>query len=168
MLLCFMRLEFKNWSDFHHQIYRIYHGLIAISLLPFFLVFLELEVTSIKESRVSEWISFAILLSFLPACFFFSWDVWKGHRFEYNLNKEVGLKSQLILFRRIEVKRYLWLEVACVLSLVGLWLTAHYLFVVAYFAILAQFSFLRPSEDRVIRNLKLTKAEREALHDSEY
>ncbi|MEM7298220.1 MAG: hypothetical protein AAF391_08145 [Bacteroidota bacterium] len=163
-----MKLKFQDWSDYHHQIYRIYHGIIALSLVPFFLVFLELEVTSIKEPRVSEWVSLAVLLILVPLSGWLSWDVWKGKRFEYLQGENDSLKEKLILFRKVEVKRFLQLEAACVLGLLGLWLTSHYLFVIVYFAVLAQFSFLRPSEDRLIRNMKLTKDERKRLHEESF
>lgn len=165
--VCGMKLKFKDWSDYHHQIYRIYHAIIALSLVPFFLVFLELEVTSIKESRVSDGVSIAVLLILVPVSGWLSWDVWKGSRFQYPDGID-SLKEKLIVFRKVEVRRFLQLEVACVLGLLGLWLTSHYLFVIVYFAVLAQFSFLRPSEDRLIRSMKLTKEERKRLHEESY
>lgn len=157
-------MKFKNWEDYHHQIYRIYHGIIALSLVPFFLVFLELEVASIKEPRVSSLWIYLILFVLIPICIFLMWRVWKVEKSESE-NTDFQLREKLIFFRKIEVRKYLELELACILGLVGLWLTAHYLFVIIYFAVLAQFSFLRPSEDRFVRNMRLTKAERKQLHE---
>ena len=159
-----MKLNFKNWTDYHHQIYRIYHGIIALSLVPFFLVFLELEVASIKESRVPFWGEVAVLILFIPICFYLCSEVWKSNRFEYLGLSELSLREKLVLFRKVETNKYLWLEIASCVALFGLWLTAHYLFVIAYFATLVQFSFLRPSEDRLVKNMQLTKEEREGLH----
>lgn len=167
-LLCEMRLSFKTWSDFHHQIYQLYHGIIALSLVPFSLVFLEFEVTSIDQPRVSEILILVILFISLPLCGYISWEVWRGNRFVYTVRQEDILKQKLLAFRKMEVKRYLWLEVASIIALAGLWLTAHYLFVICYFAILVQFSLLRPSEDRLVRLLHLNKAERSQLHIEDY
>ena len=157
-----MRFDFHKWEDYHHQIYRIYHGIIAFSLAPFFLLFLELELTEITEPRVSQvWINF-ILLTFIPASGYLSWMVWKSSIFHY---REIEvLKDKLVEFRRVEVNRYFVLEGVCIIGLLGLWLTAHYFFIITYFAVLVQFSFLRPSEDRLVRNLRLSKKERELLH----
>ena len=159
-----MKMKFKNWEDYHHQIYRIYHGIIALSLVPFFLVFLELEVASIKEPRVSSLWIYLILFVLIPICIFLMWRVWKVEKSESE-NADFQLREKLIFFRKIEVRKYLELELSCILGLAGLWLTAHYLFVIIYFAVLAQFSFLRPSEDRFVRNMRLTKAERKQLHE---
>lgn len=160
--LCSMQLDFHNWEDYHHQIYRIYHGIIALTLVPFFLLFLEIEVADISEPRVSSvWVNLS-LLTLIPLCGYLSWMVWKGGFFQYQ--KRELLKEKLIEFRKVEVRKYLVLEGVCALGLFGLWLTAHYLFIIAYFAVLAQFSFLRPSEDKLIRSLNLTKKEREQLH----
>lgn len=160
-----MKLKFRDWEDYHHQIYRIYHGIIALSLVPFFLLFLELEVAEITVQRVPQLWVMIILLLLMPICGYLSWIVWEGNNFQYNEVKE--LREKLVEFRRIEIKKFLTLEVVCFLGLLGLWLTAHYLFIIIYFAVLVQFSFLRPSEDRVIRNMKLTKQERESLHRGE-
>jgi len=157
-----MRLKFDNWSDYHHQIYRIYHGIIALSLIPFFLLFLELEVASVSESRVSGFWVILMLLLLIPACGYLSWLVWKSDRFNYR--KVNGLKAKLIEFRRVEVNRFLVLEGVCFLGVLGLWLTAHYLFIIAYFAVLVEFSFLRPSEKRLVQAMKLPKTERDQLH----
>jgi len=155
-------MKFKSWEDYHHQIYRIYHGIIALSLLPFFLLFLELELAEISEPRVSEVWVIVILGVFIPACSYLSWMVWKSGYFSYQVVE--GLKEKLAEFRRVEVNRYLVLEGICLLGLLGLWLTAHYLFIITYFAVLVQFSFLRPSEDRIIRVMRLSKEDRNALH----
>ena len=82
----------------------------------------------------------------------------------FSYTEQELLREKLVEFRRVEVRKFLVLEGVCGLGLAGLWLTAHYLFILVYFAVLVQFSFLRPSEDRLIRNLKLTKKEREQLH----
>lgn len=163
-----MRFNFNHWSDYHHQIYRIYHAIIALSLVPFFFVFLELEVTSIKEPRVADSIVWILLLVLIPLGVYMCWDVWKGRRFQIAVDREMPLKSKLLLFRKMEVRKFWWLELVCVVALLGLWLTAHYLFVILYFAVLAQFSFLRPSEDRLIRVLRLTKEERVRLHQEDF
>ena len=157
-----MRLHFENWEDYHHQLYRIYHGIIAITLVPFFLLFLELEVAQFSEPRVIGIWVYVMILVLIPACSYLSWIVWRGSVFSYT--EQELLREKLVEFRRVEVRKFLVLEGVCALGLAGLWLTAHYLFILVYFAVLVQFSFLRPSEDRLIRNLKLTKKEREQLH----
>lgn len=159
-----MKLNFQTWSDYHHQIYRIYHGMIALSLVPFFLLFLELEVANSEESQGAQMIEWLVLISFIPLSFYFCWTVWKGPRFTYDLKENQSIREKLILFRKVELEKYTWMSIACALVLLGLWLTSHYLFVICYFAILAQFSFLRPSEDRMIRTLRFTKRQREQLH----
>jgi len=163
-----MKLRFKNWSDYHHQIYRIYHGIIALSLVPFFLVFLELEVADISHSRVPAFIEWLLLVFLVPVSVYIIWLVWKGKKFLYSFNEDTSLRDKLEEFRRVEISRYLHLEIVCVIGLIGLWLTSHYLFVILYFAVLAQFSFLRPSEDRLIRNMRLTKKERHQLHEESF
>ena len=163
-----MKLDFKTWTDYHHQIYRIYHGIIALSLGPFFLVFLELEVASLKEAIVPVWMSYILFVLLIPGIGFINWQIWKGRGFNYSILDGMTIKEKLIEFRRVEVKKYLWMEVLSVLALAGLWLTANYFFVVIYFALLAQFSFLRPSEDRFVKVMKVAKEDRTLIRESEF
>ena len=158
-----MGLKSKSWEDYHHQIYRIYHGIIALSLVPFFLLFLELELAKITEPRIPQVWVIVVLVLLIPACVYVSWMVWKSSVFKYR--DAVDLKEKLAEFKRVEINRFLVLEGVCVLALTGLWLTAHYLFIIMYFAVLVQFSFLRPSEDRIIRVMRLTSDERKQLHE---
>ena len=163
-----MKLKFSSWADYHHQIYRIYHGIIALSLVPFFLVFLELEVTQLKEPIVAQWLSRLIPILLIPVIGYLNWQVWKSGDFAYPTEEGKTIREKLVLFRKTEIKKYVRLEVLSVLALGGLWLTANYFFVIIYFALLAQFSFLRPSEDRFARNMRLTKEERNALRESNF
>ncbi len=160
-----MKLRFSSWTDFHHQIYRIYHGIIALTLVPFFLLFLELEVARVEEPRVASTIVYGILLVFVPGCGYLSWLVWRGQVFRYR--EYTTLKAKLEEFRRVEILKYLLLELVCVIGLAGLWLTSHYFFIIVYFSVLVQFSFLRPSEDRFVRCMQVTKEERKRLHEEE-
>ncbi|GAB4247240.1 MAG: hypothetical protein Tsb0034_26400 [Ekhidna sp.] len=164
-----MQLKFENWQEYHHQIYRIYHGIIAVSLVPFFLLFIELETVEIKESRLEGWSEWAAIIILITVCLWMFVEIWKGNRFSTQLeHDEVSLKEKLILFRKTEVTKYIWLEIASILSLLGLWLSAHYFFIIIYFAALVQFSFLRPSEDRLVRTMKLSLTERKEMHETDF
>lgn len=163
-----MKTAFRTWESYHHQLYTIYHGVIACSLIPFFLIFLEVEVAEIKESKVEKWVEVLLLILLAIVAAVCSWLVWRGKIFLYDFSERTSIKEKLYAFKKLELKRYLLLELVCMLAFAGLWLTSHYLFVILYFAVLVQFSFLRPSEERVVQQLGFTKAERSNLRSMSF
>lgn len=161
-----MAKRFNTWNDFHHQINQIYHLFIAISLIPFSIVFLEID-SSKSFSIENGATSYFIILSVLLLSGYTSWYAWKGDRTKYQLIDNMTIREKLKEYRTKNILKYVFLLIAGVLSLAGLWIISSYLFVIAYFAVLAQYSFLRPSMDRVIRDVRLTKDEREMLKGGE-
>lgn len=159
-----MERETVNWKDFHHQIYQIYHGIIALTLVPFALLFLEWDTSSIAEVQLGNLI---FILSILLVCFvaYASWYVWRGTKVKYRMDDEMELADKLREFKRVNVKKYLILGVAGISIAGAMWLVPSFIFVIAYFSILIQYSFLRPSEDKFVRDMRLTKADRQKLHE---
>ncbi len=159
-----MRSKLTSWSDFHRRINLVYHAIIAISLVPFALVFLDINPGHDTRSQVDsdyEWIVIAILLfSVLTICV----KVWRGVTLKLtSIDSTFKIKTKLITYLNFQIQRYFQLEVGALISLAGLWLTSNYMFVIAYLSVLVQFSLLRPSQDKVIRDLQFNKEERERL-----
>ena len=163
-----MKSKLKSWSDFHHRINLVYHAIIAISLIPFALVFLDIDSGNETASQVegtNKWIMIAFLLA---ATFTVCLRVWRNVKKKLEtIAPSLDIKKRLIPYFNFQIQRYFQLEIGALISLVGLWLTSSYVFVVAYLVVLVQFSLLRPSQDKVIRDLQLTKEERERLKGEE-
>ncbi|WP_370089866.1 hypothetical protein [Ekhidna sp.] len=158
-----MENETINWKDFHHQIYQIYHGIIALTLVPFALLFLEWDTSSIDERMDNLLFILSILLVCLVA--YASWYVWRGAKVQYRLGEKMELIDKLREFKRVNTKKYLILGVAGITMAGAMWLAPSFILVIAYFSILVQYSFLRPSEDKFVRDMRLTKADRQKLHE---
>ena len=158
----------KSWPDYHHRINLIYHAVIALSLVPFAIVFMDIDTGIDNESKISDSLEWVIVLSCAVATGMTSILVWKGAKERMSqIDTDPTIKERLITYLKFQVKRYLWLELGAVLSLIGLWLTANHILVITYLLVLVQFSFLRPSQDKVIRDLGFTKEERNALRNDE-
>ena len=153
-----------NWKDYHHGIYQLYHGIVAITLVPFALLFLEWDSGAEKLSfSISN--PMTILISqLLWIIIYASWYIWKGEKVKYQIVENMTLKDKLVEFRKRNLKKYLILAFAGCIAALAMWLEASYFFVIAYFGVLVQYSFLRPSEDKIVRDMRLTKEEREKLH----
>lgn len=154
-----MAKRFKTWNDFHHQINQVYHLCIAVSLIPFALLFLEID--SAKSFSIdSGGVSFFLIFITNVMIGYISWYAWKGKETQYRLESKLSLRGKLEEYRRRNIWRFGFLLTASLISLAGLWIVSSYLFVLSYFAVLVQFSLMRPSQDRVTRDVRLTKAER--------
>ncbi len=163
-----MKGGMKSWPEFHQRINLIYHAIIAISLVPFALIFLEIDsgnTTSPQVNESNQWILIPVLV---VAIAILCYLVWKNMKVKLaSISKNDSIKARLITYFKLQTRRYLLLELAAMISLGGLWLTINYIFVVAYLLVLVQFSLLRPSQDKVIRDMEFTKEEREHLRKEE-
>ena len=157
-----------SWKEFHHQIYQIYHGLIALTLVPFALLFLEWNSPEELEDPqvfISSTILYAVIFPLFVALeSYISWYVWNGSRVQVQTSESDTLQEKLTEFKKRNLIKYLILAGGGLLAALAMWLQPSFLFVVGYFAMLVQYSFLRPSEDKIVRDMQLTKADRNKLH----
>ena len=157
------RKEF-DWKNYHHGIYQFYHGFIALSLVPFALLFLSWDSGDNKAEVDYESFVFLATAQLLWLVSFLSWYVWKGKKVQYEITEDYELLEKLKEFKTKNLYKFMILTLAGVLSVLSMWIQPSFIFVLAYFAILIQFSFLRPSEDKIVRDMRLTKADRSSLH----
>ena len=163
-----MKSKLKSWRDFHNRINLVYHAIIAVSLIPFALVFLDIDSGEDAASQLEGLTEIAVIVILLVTVFMACFQVWRNVRGHYEtIHQDWNIKKRLIVYFNFQIKRYMQLEVGAIVSLVGLWLTTNYVFAIAYLLVLVQFSLLRPSMDKVIRDLRLNKEEREKLRGDE-
>ncbi|MEQ9008483.1 MAG: hypothetical protein RLP12_11400, partial [Ekhidna sp.] len=148
----------------HHQIYQIYHGMIALTLVPFALLFLEWDSSLEKVEVDYSSVLFILAAQLFWVIGFACWYVWKGERVLYVFEEEMSLHEKLKEFKRKNIYKYLILAAAGFIAAFAMWVQPSFLFVIAYFAVLVQYSFLRPSEDKLVRDMRLSKEERNELH----
>ncbi len=161
-----MAKRFKTWSDFHHQINQLYHLFISVTLIPFALLFLEID--SSKSFAInSNGVSILLIVLANIGVGYLSWYAWKGGGTQYHVEEDMSIRDKLAEYKKKSIRRFTFLLLAGLIALAGLWIISSYLFVLSYFAILVQYSFLRPSQDRAIRDLRLTKTEREMFKGEE-
>jgi hypothetical protein len=153
-----------NWKDYHHQIYQIYHGTIALTLVPFALFFLEWDSGKVKDEYQGSGFN-VVSMVFLFAWVWSMWYAAKGKLLTYQISDQAELTEKLSEFKRKNVYQYLILLIAGLISAGAMWLQPSFIFVVAYLGVLVRYSFIRPSEDKIVRDMRLTKEERRKLHD---
>ena len=143
----------------------VYHSIIAISLIPFALIFLNIDSGASTEPLVGQNLVIVFYIVTIPSIVIPCYLVWKEAKERIkNISKdEGGIKKRLATYFKFQTHRFLLLELSAIISLIGMWLTLNYLYIVTYLLVLVQFSLLRPSQDKVIRDLEFSKEEREKL-----
>lgn len=150
-------MKSENWSDYYHRLSLIFNSLIAISIVPFGLILLKLETSKENfESQVPALLSSVLVWIILPMAILASWYVLKTANKQYKLAEKRTLSEKLALYKKVEVRKYLILSGVAILSLLGLWLTNSYWFVIIYFVMLALYSIINPSEKRIKKKLVIS------------
>ncbi|WP_420575950.1 hypothetical protein [Ekhidna sp.] len=162
-----MENQHLRWKDYHHQLYQIYHGLIALTLVPFALLFLEWDSGNFQLEVSFSDVFFILVAQLIWVVGFACWYVGKGEKVQYEIKEGMTLEEKLKEFKKKNVYKYLLLAFAGCIAAFAMWLQPTYIFVIAYFVVLVQYSFLRPSEDKIVRDMRLTKEDRRRLHQEE-
>ncbi len=160
-----MEVKPAEWKNYHHQIYQIYHGIIAVTLIPFALLFLEWDSGATKGEGLLEGFLFILFAQIIWVVAFMSWYAWKGSKVQYKLEEEMTVAQKMQEFKKRNLIKYGVLALGGLIAAGAMWIQPFFIFVIAYFAVLVQYSFLRPSEDKFVRDMRLTKEERMSLHD---
>ena len=158
-----MDIKPTDWKDYHHQLYQIYHGIIAITLIPFALLFLEWDSGN-KEGSF-DGLVFILFAQLIWVVGYLSWYAWKGKKSQYILAEGMTVSQKMREFKKRNLMKYGLLAGGGIIAAGAMWIVPSFIFVIAYFGVLVQYSFLRPSEDKFVRDMRLTKEERKSLHE---
>ncbi|MCP4457051.1 MAG: hypothetical protein GY816_03335 [Cytophagales bacterium] len=155
---------FKTWTDFHNRLNLIFHSIVAVTMLPFVWLFLEIDGNG-REGVIDD--TFVVVL-FLLVCTSLTGTafMYKKKQLEEVKNKP-HLRTKLESYLHVLIVNYALLEGAALFATLAFYLTANYIFVVAYIFILFLFSLSRPNLERASRELFLSKDEREILANRE-
>ena len=153
-----------GWKDYHHQIYQIYHGIIALTLVPFAILFLEWDSGASKGATSPESPFFILIAQLIWVVGYAGWYAWKGEKVQYQLHDEMDVKDKMVEFKKRNLIKYGILASGGLIAAGAMWIQPSFIFVIAYFAVLIQYSLSRPSEDKFVRDMRVTKDERKMLH----
>ena len=153
---------FKTWTDYHHKLNLIFHAIVAITMLPF--VWLFLEIDGKGRGGVITDVAIVLLFTLVSLSLTGTAYIYKKKQLEEVANKS-GLRIKLDAYLRVLIANYALLEGGALFATLAFYLTASYVFVVVYLFILFVFSLSRPNLDRTCRELFLNKEERDLLSD---
>ena len=164
-----MATGYNSWEQFYNRFNTIFHGIVALSLLPFAYVFLETQKEFARPSLVedSQILLLQIVIGIVAAA-----AVYYARSFQKGIAEAIAqslpLKEKLELYLNRKLVQYAILQVAAVAGMVGLYLTSSHFFTIIYIAVLFVYSLGRPTYDLVVGELRLSKEEEAKLKSGSF
>jgi hypothetical protein len=159
-----MAIDFKKPEDFLEKTGLVFHTALAIPLLPFVILFLEIKNRAyqgqIELGFLALMISYGVpLISGLLVAWGF--QIMKNESIRAREKQDLKGKLEAIY---LGASKFYWLVgIACFLLSVALWFTAYGVLIVAYVIILFFMSLNRPTPKRFVKALVLEGKEKEIM-----
>ena len=159
-MLSMSKKKYNRWERFYNQLSLVFHGVIAVSLIPFGWAFLETQRESPDPPMVEgalfstiKWVFILLSLGVMISSFFYSRNLG------FQSDQEEEIDELLKVYKHKKLVDYAILETASLVAFLGLLITKDQLFSFLYVAVLFMFSFKRPTYDRVTNELGLSDDE---------
>ena len=151
----------SNSAEYFHTLHLVFYLMVSVPLVLFCVVYLR----RMGQGGLAEGFTFgAVHGAVLVGMLLSGWLAYVTYRKRFDrYDPAPPLQERLRFFHQAAWLKYVWLAVANLLPLVGLYLTGEQFFVALYAVALVLFSINRPTLKRVSTDLKLTVAEQERL-----
>lgn len=147
-------------NEFVQRLRLILYGLLALPLLIFVVVYLRTNKGEMLSPVVSENFIFPVtaILILIPVVSVILGYLVFNKRIR-NVRHKKDLTSKLIYYHQTMVIKFSFLEIALILSIAGLLITADQLFIILFMIIIFNFSIVSPSVPRLLRHTKISREE---------
>jgi hypothetical protein len=159
-----MPIKFSNSQEFLNKLQLQINALMAFPMLVLIYFFLRIENNAYNPEILPQETLFFLRIGILVLILIMvvlGFTSFKRHI--DSLNNEMALRDKLELFFSASLTRSYLFEVATILSLAGLILSAEQLYVAYYTLCLVAFSVTYPTLQRINTQLNLKKEEREII-----
>jgi amino acid transporter len=162
-------MEYKNSREFLEKLGLIFYATVSVPLFLFVITYLRLQSRAGFQPLILDenWVflmQVVIILLALAAIFFAFFKFRNEIRKTFLLP---SLRIRLELYYKASIGQYIYLAIAGMLVLAGIYLTGNNFFVIMYMIILIIISLSRPTAFKINRHLKLNKEEREKILKNE-
>lgn len=154
----------KSPEEFHNKLGFIFHALLALPLAVFVYLFLEIRHRNLQPALNNDsYMSLLTIVLPIIATVAVGVGYYLYRQDQKVVNAQQRLQDKLSVYYEISVKFYAFIAVAAVLVVIGLYLTISPIFTVAYVLLLFLMSLNRPSIRKYVRDIKLTKEEKDII-----
>ena len=151
----------NNSAEYFHTLHLVFYLMVSVPLLSFCVVYLRrMGQGGLAVGFSFGWVHGAVLLGMLLS----GWLAYTTYRKQFvRYDAKQPLQARLHFFHQAAWPKYVWLALANLLPVVGLYLTGEQFFVALYAVALVLFSINRPTLKRVGSDLALSESERKQL-----
>lgn len=157
-------MTIKSPENFHNKLAFVFHAMLALPLAAFVYLFLEIKHSSL-EPVINDDGLVSILDYVLP---FISLGIVTVGFFRFKkrlqeINVKESMESRLADYFHGSMLFYICIEAASIILVAGLYLTTSAIFIVGYVLVLFLMSLHRPTPQKYVKDLRLTKKERDVI-----
>ena len=164
-----MSEQYTAWDRFYQRLNMTFHGVVAVSLIPFAWVFLEMQKEYPEGPLVDGQSAFLLKTGLFLAALAIWFLAYKAHRtLPEKISVHESIPQKLKTYLQLKLGFYGLLESSGILALVGLYVLEDHLFTAVYLVVLFAFSLSRPTYDKVVQELRLNKDEEEKLRKGDF
>ncbi len=159
-----MPVKFADSQEFLHKLQLYVNVLIAVPMMIFIYFFLRMENQSYNPELLDEGTLFYMRVGILFVTLILVIMGITAFRKQVDtINPEIYLRDKLELYFSASITRSFLFEIATLVTLIGLIVSAEQIYVAYYTITLVGFSISYPTMHRISQQLKLKKEEREQL-----
>ncbi len=158
--------SYQNGEQFYNRLHLIFNALIAVSLFPFAIVYLELDRGTAQEPAILGLMS--DIMSYLVPVLVGSIIVFSFKAYRNNImkvNDLPDLRDKLDLYYKLSLRKYISLGAASLLTILMFYLTHSQIFIVTYVFALIAYSLGRPTLKIIGEDCRLSKNEKKILEE---
>ncbi|WKN41472.1 hypothetical protein [Tunicatimonas pelagia] len=151
----------QNAYEYFHRLNVTFYLLIAGPLVGFCYAYLQQEAAGgLQPTVYLSWVHLALMIG---AALVILLGYRNYQRALQTIDTDWSFQEKLAFFYHKSRELHLYFMLSNALAALGLYLTGEHLFAGVYAIVLVVFSLFRPTPRRIVRDLKLTKAEKEKL-----
>ena len=160
--------DFKTGEDFYHKIYLRFNGYVAIVLIPFGYLVLQIQAGADLNQIGNDYIRWGTIVLMLAVGGFLIQNARKN--FAKGLKDSIdqeSLRQKLSHYFQAANTKFISFTLAALIFNVGLFLTGGVLFIVAFVVVMIFISLGRPTLNLIIEELQLNQEEQQILKDKD-
>jgi hypothetical protein len=160
------KFSYQNGEQYYNRLHLYFNGLVAITLFPFAIVYLELDRGTAEARILGETIS--TVLSFITPIIAGGLMVFAFKTYRKSMAKVPklsSLRAKLDLYYEAALRKYLVLGGAALITILCFYTTQASIFIVVYVFVLIAFSLGRPTIKMIGEDCKLGKEEIKTLRE---
>ncbi|MEQ6119106.1 hypothetical protein [Reichenbachiella sp. MALMAid0571] len=160
--------KYQTGEEYYNKIYLVFNALIAATLFPFVVLFLNIERNGTSDTILNDEPAYLLASILLLIYTFLFYTSIKSYKKELShIKKDRPLREKLDNYYSVSLKKYFKLTICCALMVLGLLLTKYFLFIIGYILALVVLSIGRPVLNSIISEIPLNESEINILNNKD-